>query len=209
MITRTDIYAMCGVCNAYITDQGELIGACDQFETTDDPCVFAFHLTGHEVYAFRLATGEVCVVDKEDKPKVFGYNWRKNRHGHVEAVIEGRKVFIHQLVLSERPEGTIPDHIHGDKLDNRKSQLRPATSLQNRRNRKKREGATSKYTGVYWSSTQNRWVASIQSKGTDGKRNHRRLGSFLKEEDAARAWNKAALAEYGEFAPLNKVEDND
>jgi hypothetical protein len=31
------------------------------------------------------------------------------------------------------------------------------------------------------------------------------LGSFRVEEDAAKAWNKAALKEYGEFAPLNKV----
>jgi hypothetical protein len=57
---------------------------------------------------------------------------------------------------------------------------------------------SSKYRGAYWNKRDNKWAASIRS---DGKLHH--LGCFEDEEEAARAYDKAARAHHGEKAQLN------
>jgi hypothetical protein len=57
--------------------------------------------------------------------------------------------------------------------------------------------AGSNYRGVYWDKNNN-WKASINY---DGKQHH--LGSFENEEEAARAYDRAARAHHGEKAQLN------
>jgi len=41
----------------------------------------------------------------------------------------------------------------------------------------------------------------------NGRQKINYLGDFKSEVDAAKAYNKAALAAYGEFAYLNKIEE--
>jgi hypothetical protein len=90
------------------------------------------------------------------------------------------------------------DHINGNGLDNRKSNLRICTHQQNCENSRKRKKSFSKYKGVYWSKNAKKWVAQIT---IDGKSKH--LGYFELEEDAAAAYDKAAVKYFGEFACLN------
>ncbi len=59
---------------------------------------------------------------------------------------------------------------------------------------------SSKYKGVHWSNTHNKWVAQIQYKG---KQTY--LGLFKKEDDAAISYNVKATELFGEFAHLNEV----
>jgi hypothetical protein len=56
----------------------------------------------------------------------------------------------------------------------------------------------SKYRGVYWQKRDNKLEARIKY---DGKNHH--LGRFEDEEEAARAYDKAARAHHGETAQLN------
>jgi hypothetical protein len=56
----------------------------------------------------------------------------------------------------------------------------------------------SKYRGVYWQKSQNIWKANITF---DGKQHH--LGCFEDEQEAARAYDRAARAQHGENAQLN------
>lgn len=91
------------------------------------------------------------------------------------------------------------DHINHDGLDNRRSNLRPATTKQNVRNSRSRPGS-SQYKGVDLFRGV-KWRATIR---VDGKKKH--LGLFVDEKDAARAYNKAALELFGEFACLNSEE---
>jgi hypothetical protein len=94
------------------------------------------------------------------------------------------------------------DHVNGDKLDNRKENLRRATQQENLRNKAKTESKTSsKYKGVSWHSTANRWRAYIV---VDYKQIY--LGLFDSEEDAAVAYNVKASELFGEFARLNIVD---
>jgi hypothetical protein len=65
-------------------------------------------------------------------------------------------------------------------------------------NRRPNVAGSSKYKGVFWSTYHGRWIAQIKTKG-----HGRRLGSFKNEEDAARAYDAAALNLWGADAWLN------
>lgn len=111
---------------------------------------------------------------------------------------------VMEKVIGRRLEkGELPDHINGNKLDNRRSNLRLATRSENEANKPYSRGR-SKYKGVSWRKDRDRWRATIQ---VDGKQIA--LGLFKKEQDAARAYNKAALDFFGEFATLNDVRRED
>ena len=93
------------------------------------------------------------------------------------------------------------DHVNGDGLDNRKANLRICNDAQNRANSSRRKGTfSSKYKGVNWCKKLQKWVAGIGV-------NHKRvdLGYFVCEEDAARAYNVAAIKYHREFAQLNEL----
>ena len=93
-------------------------------------------------------------------------------------------------------------------MDNRKSNLRICTRSQNNANAQSKTGV-SKYKGVYRSKSKKtrkdgsvhvwyRWCAEI-------KGNHKRIyiGRFINEDDAGRAYDKAAKELFGEYANLN------
>jgi hypothetical protein len=99
------------------------------------------------------------------------------------------------------------DHKNGIKNDNRFDNLRLANHSQNQANTPKYstykgKPTKSKYKGV--SFLDGKWVASI-SAGGKGKKIY--LGFFANEKDAAKAYNKKAIELYGEFALLNKFND--
>jgi len=107
-------------------------------------------------------------------------------------------IFMHREII-EIGDGLVADHINNNTVENRKANLRPATQAQNIRNRRKFAGfSKSKYKGVYWKPHMNKWVAQI---GIDKKVIY--LGSFKKQKDAAKAYEKAAKKYHGEFASLN------
>lgn len=86
---------------------------------------------------------------------------------------------------------------------NNPTDVRAATPSQNGANASKWVKQTSsKYKGVHWSPTVNKWRAKI---GVNRKRIH--LGYFADETKAAAAYNKAALEYFGEFAKINELEE--
>jgi len=101
---------------------------------------------------------------------------------------------MHRLIMGN-PQGMEVDHINGNGLDNRRCNLRVVTTSQNQANQHARRGRSS-FKGVF--KQRSRWRARIhvQQKGIN-------LGSFLTEEEAARAYDAAALHYFGEHACLN------
>ncbi len=91
-----------------------------------------------------------------------------------------------------------PDHIDGNGLNNRRSNLRPASNSQQVANQGVRSDNTSGYKGVTWREDRGKWEAKIQS---GGKR--RCLGLFDDKIEAAKVYDHAALEAFGEFAVLN------
>lgn len=90
------------------------------------------------------------------------------------------------------------DHINGNKADNRLSNLRPASRFENGRNRPRLKNNKAGHKGVSWHKGNKRWRAQIT-------RNHQDyfLGYFNSAQDAADAYNRAALEYHGEFAMLD------
>lgn len=87
------------------------------------------------------------------------------------------------------------DHIDGDPLNNRRSNLRVCTLAQNSHNAKRRKDNTSGYKGVYFDKSKKKWRAHI-------KLNNKRkmLGMFKTAEEAYERYCAAAKELFGEFA---------
>lgn len=91
------------------------------------------------------------------------------------------------------------DHKNGDGLNNLRRNLRPATRCQNQQGfQSKRAGTSSKYRGVHWHKSAQKWYAGIRVSGKQLF-----LGLFQSEADAARAYDNAARKYFGEFASPN------
>ena len=98
------------------------------------------------------------------------------------------------------PAGTIPDHRNGDGLDNRRSNLRPATNQTNLMNRGPQVNNTSGFKGVIFDKRSDAWRAQIK---VDGRYIY--LGCLDSKIEAAEAYNEAANKVFGEFAWLNPI----
>lgn len=102
---------------------------------------------------------------------------------------------LHQLLI----KGETVDHINRDRLDNRRENLRPATRLQNIRNKTKTKGV-GKILGVSWSKEKKKWKSYI----TVGY-NQISLGYFKNEEDAIVSRLNAEVKYFQDFAPQNEL----
>lgn len=108
-----------------------------------------------------------------------------------------RGILLHRAITGAKP-GQLVDHINGNTLDNRKSNIRICSARQNMQNSGRHNGA-SQFKGVCRSRRNSRrWMAKIRIENTQVV-----LGYFDEEADAARAYDAAAVAHYGEFARLN------
>jgi hypothetical protein len=128
------------------------------------------------------------------------FSWHAVRYYntyYAKAWIDGKKVYMHKLIL---PDAKEIDHVNRNGLDNRDENLREATRSQNAANKSKASGMSSKHKGVSWDKLNKKWRVVIM---VDYKQQS--LGRFEREEDAALAYNEKALELYGEFAVLNDV----
>ena len=158
------------------------------------------------VKKIELTQGEFAIVDNEDYEELNKLNWhyaggyaRRNKR-----LLNGkRKIVNMHREMMNTPEGFETDHINGDRLDNRRSNLRIVTKNENKRNAKARKG-TSQFKGVSYHKTKRHkngyWNARIQ---IDGKRVN--IGYFKNEKEAAIAYNHAAKKYHGKYARINEV----
>lgn len=147
------------------------------------------------------------LIDEEFLPLMQKYRYYVRNTGYVVRKLkrEGKKsrgTSLHRDVLNAKV-GEHVDHINGDRLDNRLSNLRICTNKENIRNQKKRPNKESKYKGIHIrkDGRSKKYSANIM---VDFKKIH--LGGFVREQDAARAYDKAAKLYFGEFAKLNFPE---
>jgi hypothetical protein len=132
-------------------------------------------------------------VDKRYINSILQYRWHFNGR-YVQTF--NPKIALHQFIIGKK-EGYEIDHRNGDKLDNRKENLRHVTHTQNMRNRQKLSTRnTSGCTGVSRFSRDARWRAEIK---VEGKTKH--LGLFESLNDAIKARKVAEKRYYGKFAP--------
>lgn len=143
-----------------------------------------------------LTKGLFTLVDEKDFEELSKMKWTtlSTSSGRCYAIhyfgTKGR-ILLHRHLLKV-PKGFDGDHINGDTLDNRRSNLRIATRGQNIANSKLRKDNTSGYKGVYM--FRNKWVAHIQ---VDGKKIW--LGGYDKPEEASEAYKVAAQYYFGQY----------
>ena len=150
-----------------------------------------------------LTQGKVALVDDADLPIVGRYRWyaAKVRRGFYAArkspQVDGVRsiIFMHRALL---PGVVEVDHKNGNGLDNRRLNLRPATTAQNQSNQRvqSRVGKKSSFKGV--TRTPYSWRASIR---VNDRFIH--LGCFDTEIEAAKVYDKAAKRHFGEYARIN------
>lgn len=159
-------------------------------------------LVVREIARVPLTRGAVAIIDARDVHLVEGRNWRLFLH-------EGRRyaagVFIeedgtrrsrtmHRVILAP-PDGMMTDHIDGNGLNNRRSNLCPATAEQNAWNSARPTTNKSGFKGVSWSKSRGVWRATIKHHGRQVY-----LGIFDDPEVAHQAYKEAAIRFRGEFA---------
>jgi hypothetical protein len=150
----------------------------------------------------ELTQGFFTTVDDEDFERLLQYKWHYHLgYARTNVTISPGKqktLLMHSLIMGV-VEGLEIDHINGDGINNRKSNLRSVTHAQNTRNLGMRKKETSSmYKGVSWHTRMNKWMSYIRFNGEK-----RYLGYYEIEESAALAYNEAATLLFGEFARPN------
>jgi hypothetical protein len=155
----------------------------------------------------KLTQGQVALVDDEDFEYINQWKWsalkRADSFYAVRAYRTNYKsttVFMHRVIM-RTPNDLVVDHINHIGFDNRKMNLRNCTQAQNLHNMRAVKEGTSLYKGVCFIKN-NRWAARIRV-------NYKRLylGEFKTQNEAALAYNAAAIKHHGEFACVNIIID--
>lgn len=153
------------------------------------------------------------LIDEEDLPLISVYKWHVMKKKAQEeglyyfsapakdtATGKYGNIFLHRLVLGcARRDGQKVDHKNHNTLDCRKENLRVCTTSQNAQNARPYRKSTTGFKGIWQNKNTLHWVARIQEP--NGKRVM--LGTYETPEDAAKAYDRASIRYFGEFAVTN------
>lgn len=154
-----------------------------------------------------LTNGLVTLVDAEDYQWLSGFKWyakKRVRKGAEPCYYAARSVWhngrsrtvrMHRLIMGAKGKKDV-DHRNGNGLDNRKENLRLCTRAENTRASHVGRGGNNPYKGVTYdgSLTFKPWSANIVA---DRRRTF--LGNFHTAEEAAVAYDLAAIELHGDF----------
>lgn len=150
-----------------------------------------------------LTQGKFALVDDEYYDFLNQWKWYALFGNHTKTyyavrtfIIDGVKktIGMHRMIMGVSNSKIFVDHRDHDTLNNQTSNLRIATPSQNQSNRNSQRNSSSKYLGVSWRKQTRRWEVKIKNKP---------IGYFKSEEEAALAYDSAAIKVHGEFANLN------
>lgn len=157
-------------------------------------------LSGH------YGQGHSAIVDDSDYDMLNNYTWHLGNNGYIKTFVGGRKnskcLLMHRLIMNPPADHEV-DHINGDKLDNRRENLRIVTRSQNARNLRRHKQFSSRFKGVSWNPDAQLWESRIN---VDLRTIH--LGQFTSEIQAAQVYNTMAIELFGKFASLNIIHED-
>lgn len=117
----------------------------------------------------KRGAGKFALVDVADLPLVERLAWSLSTIGYANGSAGHQSELMHNLIL-RTDNGSLVDHVNGDRLDNRRQNLRPVTRSQHAQNMLRSHGylgrpQTSQYRGVSWDARRQKWVASVKVGG--------------------------------------------
>ena len=151
-----------------------------------------FEIIG-DVLKITTKSGIQILADAEDAYKITSHSWCISRTGYAVANINYKTIKMHRLILGDPPAGYVTDHINGNPLDNRKSNLRFCTLKENARNCKVGKNNKTGFTGVAKVGGKYKAQITVNRKSIC-------LGTYEKLEDAVKARKEAEKEYFGEFA---------
>lgn len=134
------------------------------------------------------------IIDMDDVELFKNKKVYLHKTGYASCRFNKQTTFVHRIVMNIVDSNLTCDHINGDKLDNRKCNLRICTQADNSKNKKIPKNNTSGHKGVCWNKSAKKWIAYI---GKNKKLYN--LGSFEYIEDAIKARKEAEEKYFGEF----------
>lgn len=154
----------------------------------------------------RLDKNNYAIVDDDDYKWLSAYNWCLQRgYSSFYAIRNNPQskpttITMHRQILGLN-DSRRTDHINGNGLDNRRSNLRISSAGQNRANSKPNKGR--RFKGVHYRNAPNSYGVQITTK-------EKRIwiGTSKTEIGAARMYDIAARKHHGKFAKLNFPEEN-
>jgi len=147
-----------------------------------------------------LTKGKKSLVDDIDFNFLSSMRWYLGSDGYAYTGVykdgKTKQYSMHRLLMNT-PIGKYTDHVNGNKLDNRKCNLRICTNAENIRNQKKKGINTSGYKGVSWHKQLGVWRAQIR---VNYKAIH--LGCYKTKEEAYNVYKDASDKYFGIFANI-------
>ena len=146
--------------------------------------------------------GRYFIIDTTDLPLVSSRQWCMEKDGYAKSRTNGEYVTLHRLLMGVTDSGhrIRVDHISGDATDNRRSNLRICTAIDNSRNSRLRSNNKTGFKGVCYVPKKGKYCAYISDNCKT-----KNLGYFETAQEAAAAYDKAALLIYGDYARTNAM----
>lgn len=156
----------------------------------------------NEYLSYNSETGIITWIKKSSKNVIIGrIAGTPHRMGYQAIQVRGNLRLSHRVAFLMY-HGYLPkyvDHINGNKIDNRISNLRSCTVSQNGFNRPAPPSNTSGYKGV--GKCGDKWRSRLVFEGKEYS-----FGTYDCKHEAAKAYNIGALKHHGEFAYLNIIK---
>lgn len=141
-----------------------------------------------------------AIIDIEDTDKIKEFSWCLDDYGYAHSSNPTKR--LHQLLINYDTNINIVDHIDKNKLNNRKSNLRICTKLENNRNIGIQKNNNSGFTGVIYDDKRGLWVSSI----TVNYKNVY-LGSYKTYKEAVKSRILGEIEYYKEYSPNKHLLD--
>lgn len=154
-----------------------------------------------EDYYIGISDNGEFLFDKDDYEKIISMNryWSINNLDYVLCKINNKEYQLHRYIMGlgfyDAENDIIVDHIDGNTLDNRKSNLRITHRKHNPKNTVLYANNTSGHKGISWHKDRQKWQVGIQVD-----KNNIYLGIFDNLEDAVEVRKEAEIKYFGEFS---------